>query len=58
MLVDAWGRVLASVEGREPGIAVAEIDFDEQRRIRREVPSLANRRPGAYRFEPALEHHV
>jgi predicted amidohydrolase len=58
MLVDAWGRILASVEGREPGIAVAEIDFDEQRRIRREVPSLANRRPGAYRFEPALEHHV
>ena len=58
MLVDAWGRILASAEGREPAIAVAEIDFDEQRRIRREVPSLANRRPDAYRFEPALTHHV
>lgn len=58
MIADAWGRVLASVEGREPGIAVAEIDFDEQQRIRRELPSLANRRAAAYRSEPALSHHV
>lgn len=58
MIADAWGRVLAVVEGREPGVAIAEIDFDEQRRIRREIPSLANRRPAAYRSEPALEPHA
>ena len=58
MVIDAWGRVLAVVEGRAPGIAVADIDFDEQRRIRRELPSLANRRPAAYRSEPVTEAHV
>jgi deaminated glutathione amidase len=45
-IVDPWGRILASL-GEEPGgYAVADLDFDELDRIRRELPSLANRRLG------------
>ncbi len=43
-IVDPWGRVLASL-GEEPGgYAIADLDFGELERIRRELPSLANRR--------------
>lgn len=49
MIADPWGRVLALHEEGE-GIAVAELDFSELWRVRRELPSLANRRPAAYRW--------
>jgi deaminated glutathione amidase len=43
MIIDPWGRILACrPEGT--GIAVADLDFDAQRRIREELPVLANRR--------------
>jgi predicted amidohydrolase len=43
-IVDPWGRILASL-GDEPGAhVVADLDFAELERIRRELPSLANRR--------------
>jgi hypothetical protein len=32
------------------GQIVAELDLDSQRRIRASLPSLANRRPEAYRW--------
>lgn len=48
MIVDPWGSVLACHEAGE-GIAIADLDFDELARIRRELPALANRRPAAYR---------
>ena len=42
-IVDPWGRVVASL-GEEPGgHAAADLDFRELDRIRRELPSLANR---------------
>jgi len=53
MVVDPWGVVLAQAQDGE-GYALAELDLERQARIRRELPALANRRPGAYRW-PAPE---
>jgi deaminated glutathione amidase len=49
MIVDPWGVVLAQAPDSEGHIA-AELDLDRQREIRASLPSLANRRPGAYRW--------
>jgi predicted amidohydrolase len=46
-IVDPWGRVLASASPEECFVA-ADLDFDEQERVRESLPSLANRRPAAY----------
>jgi predicted amidohydrolase len=43
MIVDPWGIVLARAPDGE-GIALAEIDRERLRRVRRELPSLANAR--------------
>src|SRR4051812_22154511 len=43
MIVDPWGVVLAQAPDR-PGHVAADLDLDAQQRIRRELPSLANRR--------------
>jgi deaminated glutathione amidase len=49
MIVDPWGVVLAQAPDSETHI-VAELDLDRQREIRASLPSLANRRPSAYRW--------
>jgi deaminated glutathione amidase len=49
MIVDPWGLVLAQAPDSECHIA-AELDLERQREIRASLPSLANRRPGAYRW--------
>lgn len=49
MIVDPWGLVLAQAPDRE-GYALAELDLERQQQIRAELPSLANRRPGAYHW--------
>ena len=49
MIVDPWGLVLAQAPDGE-GSIVAELDFERQDSIRKSLPSLANRRPGAYRW--------
>jgi predicted amidohydrolase len=49
MIVDPWGIVQALAPDRE-GAIVADLDLDNQERIRRELPALANRRPSAYRW--------
>ncbi len=49
MIVDPWGVVLAQAEDRE-GHIVAELDLERQLEIRAQLPSLANRRPSAYRW--------
>ncbi len=49
MIVDPWGVVLAQAPDSE-GHIVAELDLDRQREIRTRLPSLANRRPAAYRW--------
>ena len=49
MIVDAWGVVLAQAQDT-PGYVVAELDLERQASIRRQLPTLANRRPSAYRW--------
>jgi predicted amidohydrolase len=44
MIVDPWGVVLAQAADRT-GHVIADLDLDAQERIRRDLPSLANRRP-------------
>lgn len=44
LIVDPWGETLAELPAEGDAYAVADLDFDELRRIRRELPSLANRR--------------
>jgi deaminated glutathione amidase len=48
-IVDPWGVVLAQAPDEECFIA-ADLDLASQERIRRSLPSLANRRPEAYRW--------
>jgi predicted amidohydrolase len=55
MIVDPWGVVLAVAPDRETHV-VADLDLDQQEDIRRRLPSLANRRPQAYRWPQ--EAHV
>ena len=47
MIVDPWGVVLAGAPDRE-GVAVADLDRDALREIRRRLPSLAHRRDFDY----------
>jgi predicted amidohydrolase len=54
MIVDPWGVVLAQAPDAQTFIT-AELDLERQAEIRRSVPSLANRRPEAYRW-PAEVH--
>jgi deaminated glutathione amidase len=49
MIVDPWGLVLALAPDEET-VITAELDFDRQADIRRRLPSLASRRPAAYRW--------
>lgn len=43
MIVDPWGTVVDQVEAGE-GVALGELDFDRQERIRRELPALSHAR--------------
>jgi predicted amidohydrolase len=49
MIVDPWGLVLAQA-GDAEGHILADLDLERQGEIRRRLPSLANRRPEAYRW--------
>jgi predicted amidohydrolase len=40
MIVGPWGDVLAEVEEPGEGVALAELDFERQDRLRRELPAL------------------
>jgi len=52
MVVDPWGVVLAQAPDRACHI-VAEVDLERLQEIRTRLPSLANRRPQAYRWPEA-----
>jgi len=52
MMVDPWGTVVATAPDAE-GVIVAELDKERIRRVRRQVPSLANRQPAAYAWPEA-----
>ena len=47
MIVDPWGKVLARADDEETFIA-ADLDLARQDEVRDQLPSLANRVPGAY----------
>ena len=49
MIVNPWGLVLSQAPDFETFI-LADLDFDRLRGIRTKLPSLANRRPTAYRW--------
>jgi predicted amidohydrolase len=47
MIVDPWGLVLACAPDRE-GVIVADLDFNQLAKIRRELPALSHRRPALF----------
>jgi predicted amidohydrolase len=49
MIIDPWGTVVAQASDGV-GIIRAEIDTDRVASVRRQIPSLANRRPETYRL--------
>jgi predicted amidohydrolase len=56
MIVDPWGTVLAEAAGPDGddgkgAVVVADLDTAQQAEVRRMLPSLANRRPGSYRWD-------
>ena len=53
-IVDPWGVVLATAADEECFIA-ADLDLAAQERVRESLPSLANRRPEAYRWPQPSE---
>jgi predicted amidohydrolase len=56
-IVDPWGTMLA-VAPDEEGFVAAELDVAAQERTREQLPSLASRRPEAYRWPQLLEAHA
>lgn len=44
LVVDPWGEVLLDMGGRDPGVGFADLDLQRVAEVRRQVPSLANRR--------------
>jgi predicted amidohydrolase len=54
MIVDPWGIVLATAPDEECFVA-ADLDLESQQRVREQLPSLANRRPRAYRWPDLVE---
>ncbi len=55
LIVDPWGTVLATAPDRET-VITADLDLEFLEKIRRQVPSLANRMPDRYVWpdQPAL----
>ena len=49
MIVDPWGVVLATAPDSET-VITADLDLAAQDAVRERFPSLANRRPAAYRW--------
>jgi deaminated glutathione amidase len=45
LVVDPWGEVVLDMGGDAPGVGFAEIDPARTAEVRRQLPSLANKRP-------------
>lgn len=56
-IVDPWGTALATAADGERTV-VADLDLAAQERMREKLPSLANRRPGAYVWPQMQEQHA
>ncbi|MFL5891966.1 MAG: carbon-nitrogen hydrolase family protein [Solirubrobacterales bacterium] len=57
MIVDPWGKVLAMASEDETFV-VADLDLEAAESVRATLPSLANRRPGAYRWPETVSQEV
>ncbi len=44
LVVDPWGEVLLDMGGQDTGLGFADIDMERITQVRRQLPSLANRR--------------
>ena len=44
LVVDPWGDIVLDMGTEGPGLAVVDIDMDRIAQVRRQIPSLANRR--------------
>jgi predicted amidohydrolase len=44
LIIDPWGRIVAELNGGEPGVVVAEIDTAASGAARRKIPNLKNAR--------------
>ncbi len=53
LVVDPWGTVLADSPDKE-GVVSADLDFEYLANLRKQLPSLANRQPNAYREREAV----
>jgi len=53
VVVDPWGTVLADAPDKET-VVVADLDFEYLAKLRKQLPSLANRQPHAYRERAAV----
>lgn len=47
MVIDPWGKVIARIKD-QPGVLMAEIDLSYIEKVRRQIPSLQNRRTDVY----------
>ena len=56
LVVDPWGNVLVEGDDRE-GLLIAQADLREIRKARRYLTVYEDRRPDAYRVEPATDGH-
>jgi omega-amidase len=56
LVVDPWGNVLVEGDDRE-GLLIARADLREIRKARRYLTVYEDRRPDAYRVEPAPDGH-
>jgi predicted amidohydrolase len=45
MIIDPWGRIIATAGNDEPCVVIADIDLDQVAETRGRVPALANARP-------------
>ncbi len=45
LVVDPWGEILLDMGGEEPGLGFVDLDMARIDEVRRQLPSLANRRP-------------
>lgn len=57
LIVDPWGEVLVDA-GEGEGFAIAELDLERLRKVRADLPSLANRRPQAYAWPPEQDERA
>jgi predicted amidohydrolase len=55
MVVDPWGVVLARAGADGDAVVLADLDLAAQDAVRAALPSLANRRPGAYAWPTGAE---